>query len=111
MKGEDFLKELNNLEADIIEEAREPIIRKKKKVNGNIIKFATLAACITIFTGAVIVRSIGVQQKKNIQPAGENTSEGRELGTEDKMSDIEEKKQIIWLDYDVNQDGDRKSVV
>ena len=30
MKGEDFLKELNNLEADIIEEAREPIIRKKK---------------------------------------------------------------------------------
>lgn len=105
MKGEDFLKELNNLEADIIEEAREPIIRKKKKVNGNIIKFATLAACITIFTGAVIVRSIGVQQKKNIQPAGENTSEGSELGTEDKISDIEEKKQIIWLDYDVNQDG------
>ena len=73
MKGEDFLKELNDLEADIIEEARNPMIREKKKVNGNIIKFIALAACITVFTGAVILRSISVQPQKNIHPADKYT--------------------------------------
>lgn len=110
MKGEDFLKELNDLETGIIKEAREPIIRKKKKMNGNIIKFVALASCITVFTGAVILRSINVQPNKNIYPAEKNTSEEKELQTQEKsteLSDIEitEKKQIIWLNYDVTQDG------
>ncbi len=110
MKGEDFLKELNDLEADIIEEARNPMIREKKKVNGNIIKFIALAACITVFTGAVILRSISVQPQKNIHPAEKNTSEEKEFQTQEEtteLSDIEvtEKKQIIWLDYDVTRDG------
>lgn len=113
MKGEDFLKELNNLEESIIEEAREPILGKKKRVNGNIIKFAGLAACITIFTGAVIARSIGVNTKKEVYPAKENTSreeltKGTEMITEGKTKEppaADIAKPIVWKNYDVNQDG------
>lgn len=110
MKGEDFLKELNDLEAGIIEEAREPMIRKKRKVNGNIIKFVALAACITVFTGAVVLRSIRVQPQKNIHPAEKNTSEKMELQTQKETTELSEtgvtnKTQIMWLNYDVTQDG------
>jgi len=114
MKGEDFLRELNSLEDSIIEEAKEPIVRKKRKVNGNIIKFVGLAACITVFTGAIIARSIGVKTEKEIYPAKENkTIEKEESITENRTEETEsasdmksgEKKQIVWKNYDLNQDG------
>lgn len=109
MKGEDFLRELNDLEESIIEEARNP--RRKKRINGNVIKFIGLAACITVFTGAVIIRSIGVKTNKEVYPAEKQTPAETETIKIQEETELpsskgyEKGKKIVWQEYDLNDDG------
>lgn len=64
MKGIEFLKKIGRIEEGMISEAASPV-KKSRKWNGNIIKFAGLAACIAVFVGAICVSRIGVSQKKD----------------------------------------------
>lgn len=82
MKGIEFLKKIGHIEEGMISEAASPV-KKSRKWNGNMIKFAGLAACIAVFVGAICVSRIGVSQKKekgamnNVESdtSGESTTE------------------------------------
>ena len=108
MKGEDFLREINNIDESIIEEAKQP--KGKKKINGNIIKFIGLAACITVFTGAVVARSIGLWSDKDVlqKDTGRDkneVTEGENIESDSLYPDLPEGKLIKWQNYDLNKDG------
>lgn len=64
MKGIEFLKKIEHIEEGMISEAASPI-KKSRKWNGNMIKFAGLAACIAVFVGAICVSRAGVSVKKS----------------------------------------------
>jgi len=64
MKGIEFLKKIGHIEEDMISEAASPV-KKSRKWNGNMIKFAGLAACIAVFVGAICVSRMGLSLKKN----------------------------------------------
>lgn len=115
MKGEDFLREINNIEESIIEEAKQP--GRKKRINGNVLKFIGLAACITVFTGAVIAKNIGFETSsevfqrdngrdydKNIESMQE-TTESKIINSDNPYPDLKDGKVIVWQDYDLNGDG------
>lgn len=77
MKGIEFLKKIGRIDEAMLAEAATPI-KKSRKWNGNMIKFAGLAACIAVFVGAICVSRIGVSQKKNrgaMTSVESNTSE------------------------------------
>lgn len=73
MRGIDFLKGIGQMEESLIGEAADPV-RMKKKWNGNIIKFAGLAACIAVFVGAVCAgRAAGLYKQNNQKPMAEGS--------------------------------------
>ena len=61
MNGKGFLKEINNLDDDLIMEAAEAA--RTGRTGRNIIKFAGMAACVAIFTG-VITASVLIEKQK-----------------------------------------------
>lgn len=64
MKGIEFLKKIGHIEEGMISEAASPV-KKSRKWNGNMIKFAGLAACIAVFVGAICVSRAGLSVKKS----------------------------------------------
>lgn len=64
MKGIEFLKKIGHIEEELLTEASIPV-KKKRKWNVNMIKFAGLAACITVFVGAICVSRMEISQKKD----------------------------------------------
>lgn len=94
MKGIEFLKKIGRIEDEMISEAANPV-KKSRKWNGNMIKFAGLAACIAVFVGAICVGSAGIYLKKGTGPANSADvgSREEELGGTSNISQGEEKQE------------------
>ncbi|MFQ9194005.1 MAG: hypothetical protein ACLR6A_06400, partial [Candidatus Gastranaerophilaceae bacterium] len=69
MNGKGFLKEINNLDDDLIMEAAEAA--RTGRTGRNIIKFAGMAACVAIFTGVITASVLIEKQKMEKENAGE----------------------------------------
>lgn len=69
MNGKGFLKEINNLDDDLIMEAAEA--ERTGRTGRNIIKFAGMAACVAIFTGVITASVLIEKQKTEKEDAGE----------------------------------------
>lgn len=69
MNGKGFLKEINNLDDDLIMEAAEA--ERTGRTGRNIIKFAGMAACVAIFTGVITASVLIEKQKMEKEDAGE----------------------------------------
>ena len=119
MNGKGFLKEINNLDDDLIMEAAEA--ERTGRTGRNIIKFAGMAACVAIFTGVITASVLIEKQKMEKEDAGEAAVEySYEMG--EKRDDMLEgadgseqmgtpfsSKTIPFENCDFT--GDRKSVV
>lgn len=73
MNGKGFLKEINNLDDDLIMEAAEAA--RTGRTGRNIIKFAGMAACVAIFTGVITASVLIEKQKMEKENAGETAVE------------------------------------
>lgn len=72
MRGKDFFKGLNHVEDEMITEMETPV--PVKKFNRNYLKFAAVAACIAVLTGAVAVSALeknGTNMNKSSGGAGD----------------------------------------
>lgn len=116
MRGKDFLKGLNHVEDELITEMETPV--PVKKFNRNFFKFAAVAACIAVLTGAAAVSALEKKNGENMQKngsragnlqettQGEKESEAASAVDEPTSSSLQTQGGTVELtDYDITGDG------